>query len=104
MRCMEQVSASLTSQYNTEQYSNDKIEDCHTNNNAEDGDIFRFAYTMAGIPYSFTHKIDTEHQDECTDDHNGDIADGCCPCHHDHGGGACEQESSEASSSSNAIE
>lgn len=43
---------------------------CHSYGNSPDGNILGPADTVSGIPHGFDCEIDTEHKDQCSDDHD----------------------------------
>ena len=60
----------LTANDDPKQNTDDKVPGSHRNHDARNSEVFWFAHTVACVPKCLFDKIDSEHEDECTHNHD----------------------------------
>jgi len=60
----------LTANDDSEEDAYNEIPDSHRHHDARNSDVFWFAHAVARVPKCLLDKVDSQHKDECANNHD----------------------------------
>jgi len=60
----------LTANDDPEEDANYEVPDSHRHHNARNSDVLWFAHAVTRVPKCLLHKVDSQHKDECANNHD----------------------------------